>query len=42
MQEIDLKWEGDKLTAVLSYSCLFNRIITTSQYLKAIKYGQSV
>lgn len=42
VQDIDLKWEGEKVNAVLSYSCLFNRIITTSQSLKSIGYANSI
>jgi hypothetical protein len=33
--EIDLKCEGDRLAVVLSYSCLFNRIILASKTLQA-------
>lgn len=32
--EIDLRSEHEKLTAVLSYSCLFNRVIVSSKALK--------
>lgn len=34
VSEIDIKWEGDKLAAVLSYSSLFNRIFITSTTMK--------
>ena len=32
--EIDLRSEGERLAAVLSYCCLFNRVIVSSQALR--------
>jgi hypothetical protein len=34
VSEIDLKVEGDKLNSVLSYACLFERVLNSSSYLK--------
>lgn len=34
VSELDLKAEGQKITVILAYSCLFNKILTNSQYIK--------
>lgn len=34
VSEIDIKSEGDKLTSILVYACLFESVLNNSKYLK--------
>jgi len=34
VNEVDIKSEGEKLNAILAFSCLFNKILVNSKYLR--------